>query len=116
MGNGKLKRDEDLCMATCFENYGFLSLTQNDTNYKFIKNNLEQNGWKKIETTWLKFEQEIQLIIVIFFLFEPFLLACFAIGLGILFLFSLCCPSVFIKHYVFGIGLDLANLFNADGS
>jgi len=37
MGNGKLKRGEDLCMATCFENYGFLSLTQNGTNYKFIK-------------------------------------------------------------------------------
>jgi hypothetical protein len=37
MGNGKLKRDEDLCMATCFENYRFLSLTQNGTNYKFIK-------------------------------------------------------------------------------
>jgi len=56
MGNGKLKRGEDLCMATCFENYGFLSPTQNGTNYnyKFIKKNLEQNGWKKIETTWLK--------------------------------------------------------------
>jgi len=37
MGNGKLKRDEDLRMATCFENYRFLSLTQNGTNYKFIK-------------------------------------------------------------------------------
>jgi len=53
---------------------------------------------------------------LLFFLFEPFLLAWFAIGLGILFLFSLYCPSVFIKHYVFGFGLDLANLFNADGS
>jgi hypothetical protein len=41
MGNGKLKRDEDLCMATCFENYRFLSLTQNGTNYKFIQKNLE---------------------------------------------------------------------------
>jgi len=51
MGNRKLKRDEDLCMATCFENYGFLSLTQNDTNYKFIKKNMEQNIWKKLETT-----------------------------------------------------------------
>jgi len=69
MGNGKLKRGEDLCMVTCFENYGFLSLTQNGTNYKFVKKkNLEQNGRKKIETTWLKFEQEIQLIIVIFFI------------------------------------------------
>jgi len=37
MGRGKLKRDEDLCMATCFENYRFLSLTQNGTNYKFNK-------------------------------------------------------------------------------
>jgi len=37
MGNGKLKNGEDLCMVTCFENYGFLSLTQNGTNYKFIK-------------------------------------------------------------------------------
>jgi hypothetical protein len=35
---GKLKRDDDLRMATCFENYGFLSPTQNGTNYTFIKN------------------------------------------------------------------------------
>jgi hypothetical protein len=60
MGNGKLKRDEDLRRATCFENYGFLSLTPNCTNYKFIKTNLEQNRWKKLETTWLEFGQEIQ--------------------------------------------------------
>jgi len=59
MGNGKLKRDEDLRMATCFwENYGKLSLTQNGTNYKFIKKNLEHNRWKKLETTCLEFRQE----------------------------------------------------------
>jgi len=58
MGNGKLKRDEDLCMATCFENYRFLSLTQNGTNYKFIQKNMEHNRWKKLETTRLEFRQE----------------------------------------------------------
>jgi len=31
------KTDEDLRRATCFENYGFLSLTQNGANYKFNK-------------------------------------------------------------------------------
>jgi len=46
MGNGKLKRDEDLRMATCFENYRFLSLTQNGTNYKFIK---KKSGTERLE-------------------------------------------------------------------
>jgi hypothetical protein len=31
------KTDEDLRRATCFENYGFLSLNQNGANYKFNK-------------------------------------------------------------------------------
>jgi len=53
MGNGKLKRDEEgKWLLPFFENYRFLSLTQNGTNYKFIQKNLEYNIWKKLETTF----------------------------------------------------------------
>jgi len=44
------------------------------------------------------------------FLFEAFLLISFAIGLGILFPFSLFPSSVVRKHHVFGFALDTAKL------
>jgi hypothetical protein len=40
MGNGKREMKISAWLPV-FENYGKLSLTQNGTNYKFIKKNLE---------------------------------------------------------------------------
>ena len=59
MGNWKLKRDMKICAwLPVFENHGKLSLTQNGTNYNFIKKNLQHNRWKKLETTRLEYRQE----------------------------------------------------------